>query len=169
MNYLETNCEDVIVADTLEELVAKMNRHTPNVTVDVQAVKAALKGFDRQLKKGPRFHNDDQLRRLAHLRNWKGDKVRTCSSQPIEDKKAGPLMAIKETIISRKSMGGMMTNLHSQLLDDQGEVMPNVYAIGEAAGFGGGGLSGNRSLEGTFLSGCILTARRASDHLSAEA
>ena len=166
VSYLTNECEDVLVADTLDELVVKMNQHTPDVKVELSQVKLALKGFDGQLNKGPRFHNDDQLRRLSHLRNWKGDKVRTCASQPIIDKKAGPLIAIKETIISRKSMGGMQTNLHSQLLNTQSQVMPNLYVIGEAAGFGGGGISGNRSLEGTFLAGCILTARAAADHLN---
>jgi len=166
VKYLTDECEDVLVADTLDELVVKMNLHTPDVAVQLKDVKAALKGLDQQLAKGPKFHNDDQLRRLSHLRNWKGDKLRTCASQPIEDQKAGPLIAIKETIISRKSMGGMQTNLHSQLLDTQSKVMPNLYVVGEAAGFGGGGISGNRSLEGTFLAGCILTARAAADHLN---
>ena len=166
VNYLTQECDDVLVADTLEELVIKMNQHTPNVTVDIKQIEKALSYFDGQLKKGVRFHNDDQLRRLSQLRNWKGDKLRTCASQPIIDKSAGSLIAIKETIISRKSMGGMQTNLQSQLLDSQSNIIPNLYAIGEAAGFGGGGISGNRSLEGTFLAGCILTARAAADHLT---
>ena len=166
VNYLTQKCQDVLVANTLDELVIKMNQHTPKVKVDIEKIKQAVERFDGQLNKGPRFHNDDQLRRLSHLRNWKSDKLRTCASQPIIDKSAGPLIAIKETIISRKSMGGMQTNLNSQLLDKHSNVMPNLYAIGEAAGFGGGGISGNRSLEGTFLAGCILTARAAADHLT---
>ncbi len=166
IKYLTKECEDVLVADTLEKLVIKMNQLTPEVKVDLQNIKETVLQFDNQLKKGPKFHNDDQLRRLSHLRNWKGDKLRTCASQPIIDPTAGPLIAIKETIISRKSMGGMQTNLHSQLIDTQSNIMPNLYAIGEAAGFGGGGISGNRSLEGTFLASCILTARAASDHLN---
>ena len=77
------------------------------------------------------------------------------------------MIAIKETIISRKSMGGMQTNLNSQVLDTNGDSLPGLYAIGEAAGFGGGGISGNRSLEGTFLSSCILTARQAASAITA--
>lgn len=166
VKYLTENCEDVLVADSLPELVAKMNAHTPNVSIELKDVEAAIQPYDRQLRAGAKFHNDDQLRRLAHLRNWTGDKLRTCKSQPIVDKKAGPLIAIKETLISRKSMGGIQTNLSSQVLDAKGNVIEHLYAIGEAAGFGGGGISGNRSLEGTFLAGSILTARRAAEALS---
>ena len=85
----------------------------------------------------------------------------------IGDKKAGPLIAIRLHFISRKSMGGLQTDLQCRVLDQSGRPMPNLYAVGEAAGFGGGGASGKRSLEGTFLSGCILTARKAAAHLLA--
>jgi predicted oxidoreductase len=82
------------------------------------------------------------------------------------DKKSGPLIAMKLRLISRKSLGGIQTNLDSQVLDKQGNVMNGLYAIGEAAGFGGGGASGFKSLEGTFLSGCILTARAAAQSIN---
>ena len=167
VKFLTTECEDVLVADTLEELVEKMNRHCGDNKVSLENIMAALEPYDRQLRAGAKFHNDNQLRRLAHLRNWTGDKLRTCESQPIVDKKAGPLIAIKESIISRKSMGGMQTNLNSEVLDQDQNPMPNLYAVGEAAGFGGGGISGHRSLEGTFLSCSILTARRAAEHIIA--
>jgi predicted oxidoreductase len=166
IDYLINNSDDVLVADTLPELVQKMNQHTPDVEVSIDKIKESLTPYERQLKAGPRFHNDDQLRRLLHLRNWPGDRLRTCQSQPILDTKAGPLIAIKASIISRKSMGGIQTNLSSQVLTPNDDVIEGLYAIGEAAGFGGGGISGNRSLEGTFLAGSILTARRASEDLS---
>ena len=81
--------------------------------------------------------------------------------QPIADQRAGPLLAIRLHFISRKSLGGLQTDLECRVLDQAGKPMPGLYAVGEAAGFGGGGTSGKRSLEGTFLSGCILTGRRA--------
>ena len=89
------------------------------------------------------------------------DKLRTCNLQPIGERKAGPLIAIRLHFVSRKSLGGLQTDLECRVLDESGEPMPDLYAVGEAAGFGGGGASGRRSLEGTFLSGCILTARKA--------
>lgn len=168
VKFLTSQCEDVIVADSVEELVEKMNRHAGDNKISLANVKQAIEPYDRQLRAGTKFHNDDQLRRLAHLRNWPGDKLRTCKSQPIVDKKAGPLIAIKECIISRKSMGGMLTNLQSQILDEHENPIGQLYALGEAAGFGGGGISGHRSLEGTFLSCSILTARRAAEHIIAQ-
>lgn len=168
VKFLTSQCEDVIVADSVEELVEKMNRHAGDNKISLANVKQAIEPYDRQLRAGTKFHNDDQLRRLAHLRNWPGDKLRTCKSQPIVDKKAGPLIAIKECIISRKSMGGMLTNLQSQILDEHENPIGQLYAVGEAAGFGGGGISGHRSLEGTFLSCSILTARRAAEHIIAQ-
>ena len=166
VDYLTTQCPDVITASSLPELVEKMNDHSPQANINELTLRSSLEPFDRQLKQGVKFHNDAQLRRISQLRNWKGDRVRTYKSQPILDEKAGPLIAIKETIISRKSMGGMQTNLNSQVLDNNGDSLPGLYAIGEAAGFGGGGISGNRSLEGTFLSSCILTARQAASAIT---
>jgi len=87
--------------------------------------------------------------------------VRTCKFQKILDPKAGPLIAIREFIISRKSMGGLQTDLQCRVLDGAGEPIPGLYAAGECAGFGGGGMNGRRSLEGTFLGGCIFGGRTA--------
>lgn len=72
-----------------------------------------------------------------------------------------PLVAFREFIVSRKSMGGIQTDLESRVLSCHGEPIPGLYAAGEAAGFGGGGISGLKSLEGTFISNCILNARMA--------
>jgi len=102
--------------------------------------------------------------RLSYLRQYRGDRVRTCKFQKIDDKKAYPLLAIREFILSRKTLGGIQTDLHCRVLLDNeraNETIPGLYAIGEAAGFGGGGMHGKRSLEGTFLGGCILTGRVA--------
>ena len=108
-----------------------------------------------------RFQNDEQLRRIAFLRRYRGYRLRTCKRQPILDGKALPLIAIREFIISRKSLGGIQTDLASRALDAAGKPIDGLYAIGEAAGFGGGGVHGLRALEGTFLGGCVLTARAA--------
>ncbi|MGZ5041610.1 MAG: FAD-binding protein, partial [Usitatibacter sp.] len=105
--------------------------------------------------------NDEQLRRIAALRRYRGDRIRLCKFQPIADKKALPLIAIREFIISRKSLGGIRTDLDCRVLNVAGDPVPGLYAAGEAAGFGGGGMNGLRALEGTFLGGCIHTARRA--------
>ena len=105
--------------------------------------------------------NDEQLRRIGYLRNYRGDRIRLCKFQPISDAEALPLIAIREFIISRKSLGGIRTDLKSRVLDAEGQPIPVLYAIGEAAGFGGGGVHGLRALEGTFLGGCILSGRIA--------
>jgi predicted oxidoreductase len=87
--------------------------------------------------------------------------MRTCKFQKILDPAAGPLIAVREFIISRKSLGGIQTDLQSRVLDHAGQPVPGLYAAGEAAGFGGGGMHGLRALEGGFLGGCILTGRIA--------
>jgi len=87
--------------------------------------------------------------------------LRTCKFQKILDPGARPLMAIREYVVSRKSMGGIQTDLECRVLDRRGQPIEGLFAIGEAAGFGGGGMNGKRSLEGTFLGGCILTGRIA--------
>ena len=102
-----------------------------------------------------------QLRRIAYLRTYRGDRIRLCKFQPIDDTKALPLIAVREFIISRKSLGGIQTDLQSRVLDAAGRPIAGLYAVGEAAGFGGGGVHGYRSLEGTFLGGCLFSGRNA--------
>jgi len=158
---LTSNCEDFVVADTLPELVERMNEVVGDASVDLGAVTEAATRYDERIDLGPRFHNDEQLRHIEFARRWPGDRLRTCKAQKILDRKAGPLVAIREFIISRKSMGGLQTDLESRVLDRQGHPVPGLFAAGETAGFGGGGMSGKRSLEGTFLGGCILGGRIA--------
>jgi predicted oxidoreductase len=124
-------------------------------------VEAAAAHYDAAIARGPRFHNDEQLRRIDAARRWPGDRIRTCAFQRILDPAAGPLMAIREHVISRKSMGGIQTDLECRALDGDGRPIDGLFAIGEAAGFGGGGMNGKRGLEGTFLGGCLLTGRIA--------
>jgi len=163
--YLESKCTDFIVAGSLPELVGRMNAYNGDDKVSLNSVERAVRAYDAQIDRGSKLHNDDQLRKIEQLRRWKGDRVRTCKYQKILDESAMPLIAIREYILSRKTMGGIQTDEHSRVLADNDTVMDDFYAVGEAAGFGGGGASGLKSLEGTFLSGCILTAQAAAKNI----
>jgi len=155
------NCRDFVVAASLPDLVARMNALQEDDAVDLAAVTDAVLRYDAQIDRGPTFHNDEQLRRIAYLRNWKGDRIRTCKFQKILDPNALPLIAIREFIVSRKSLGGIQTDLQGRVLDASGNPIPRLYAAGEATGFGGGGMHGLRALEGSFLGGCVLSGRIA--------
>ena len=165
LRELMETCQDFVVANDLEDLVTRMNALNGDQQVSFETLRHEILQYDRMIDRGPQFFNDEQLRRIAQLRNYRGDRVRTCRFQKILDPKAGPLLAIREFILSRKSLGGLQTNLYSQALDSYGEPIGGLYAIGEAAGFGGGGIHGKRALEGTFLGSCILTARCAARHI----
>lgn len=161
VDEMSANCRDFVSATSLPELVEKMNALQGDAAVDLSTVAAAVSGYDAQIERGPRLHNDEQLRRIDYVRRWKGDRLRTCKFQKILDPAAGPLIAIREFIVSRKSLGGIQTDLDSRVLGTDGTPIAGLYAAGEAAGFGGGGMNGLRALEGTFLGGCIYGARRA--------
>jgi uncharacterized protein len=158
---LTSQCSDFVVANSLPELVEKMNALQGDGAVSLPTVADVIARYDAQIERGNRFQNDEQLRRIAHVRRYPGDRVRTCRSQQILDRRAMPLIAIREFIISRKSLGGIQTDLRSRVLDEPGQPIPGLYAAGEAAGFGGGGMHGLRALEGAFLGGCVLTGREA--------
>ena len=154
--------DDIVTADSLPELVDKMNeRNLFGLETDRATLESEIAAYDGEIARGPRFFNDEQLRRLVTFRGYRGDKIRMCKYQPILDSKARPLIAIREFILARKSLGGIQTDLDCRVLSRDGEPIPGLYAVGEAAGFGGGGIHGLRSLEGTFLGGCILTGRVA--------
>lgn len=159
------NSPDFVTANTLEELVDKMNALQGTDDVKLEHVKQSVLPYDAMIDRGPTFHDDEQLRRIAHARQYRGDKVRTCKFQKIVDPKAMPLVAIRESILSRKTLGGIQTDLGGRVMsipvNGKSEPIPGLYAIGEAAGFGGGGSHGKGALEGTFLGGCVLTARIA--------
>lgn len=159
-------CEDFVAADTVPELATAMNRLAGGNAVDARLLGDEIRTYDDRIARGPRYHNDDQLRRIEHLRRWPGDRIRTCAYQRIVDPAAGPLIAIRTFVLTRKTLGGIQTDLSSRVLNTEGRPVAGLYAVGEAAGFGGGGASGKRSLEGTCLSGCILTARRAAQSIS---
>jgi predicted oxidoreductase len=174
LEYLVAECEDVVTANSLEELVEKMNQlNTASQTVGkgtvvLENIQQAIHRYDAQIDLGEGFHNDDQLRRIAQVRHWRGDRSRTCKFEKIMEKKSMPLVAIREFIVSRKSMGGIQTDLESRVLSSGGQPIAGLYAAGEAAGFGGGGINGLKSLEGTFISNCILNARMAARSISGQ-
>ncbi len=163
--------EDAVVADSLDGLVDGMNeRSLYGLEVDGARVARTVTAWDEMIDRGPRFHDDDQLRWIATLRTYRGDRVRTCNFQKILDPRARPLVAIRMFVITRKSLGGIQTDLECRVLRaSDGEPVPGLYAVGEAAGFGGGGAHGKGSLEGTFLTGCVLTGRAASRSIARSA
>jgi len=151
---------DFISAGSFEELAGKMNLLAKEQRIDSGSLQALADAHDRALKSPSGHAEHADIQRIVQARQWRPDALRTCNLQPIGEARAGPLIAIRLHFVSRKSLGGLQTDLQGRVLSTNGQPMPGLYAVGEAAGFGGGGASGKRSLEGTFLSGCILTARK---------
>jgi predicted oxidoreductase len=150
--------DDILIAHSLDELMDQMDEKSlEGIRINRAQMRLDIEAYDDQILRGQSYHNDDQLRWIQNFRNYRGDKIRVCNFQRILDPKAMPLMAIREFILSRKSLGGIQTDLQCRVLRADGSVVTGLYAIGEAAGFGGGGIHGLGSLEGTFLGGCILT------------
>lgn len=151
---------DFVVADSLDDLFAGMRRLAPEVELDVQAIKHELEARDRELDNT--FTKDAQVTALRGARNYRGDKlIRVAKPHKILDTKHRPLIAVKLHVLTRKSLGGIQTDLSSRVLNAAGKPIAGLYAVGEAAGFGGGGVHGYRSLEGTFLGGCLFTGLQA--------
>ncbi|MDZ4269914.1 MAG: FAD-binding dehydrogenase [Mycobacterium sp.] len=151
---------DFVTADTLRELVAAMNAVPDVEPLDLAAVEAEVTARDREVAN--RFTKDSQITAIRAARGYLADRIaRVVAPHRLTDPKAGPLIAVKLHILTRKSLGGLETDLDSRVLRSDGEVLPGLYAAGEAAGFGGGGVHGYRSLEGTFLGGCVFSGRAA--------
>jgi uncharacterized protein len=168
VRYFADNCPDFVTGGSLDELAGRMSELTGDGALDPSLMQQEVQRYDATIERGKSLFNDDQLRRIAQLRNWRGDRLRTARFQKIVDERAMPLMAIRLQPMARKSLGGIQTDLGCRVLRPQGEPIAGLYAVGEAAGFGGGGLHGKRSLEGTFLGACVLTGRVAA-HTIAEA
>ena len=152
--------EDFIVADTLDELLRRMQELTPDVAIDAARVRLEIESRDRELAND--FSKDSQINAIRQARHYRGDKlIRVAPPHRILDPKAGPLIAVKLNILTRKSLGGIETDLSGRALGADGSPIPGLYAAGEASGFGGGGVHGYRSLEGTFLGGCLFSGRTA--------
>jgi len=169
VRQLQDESDHFIVANDMDQLISKMHALNGDTSIKPGLIYREVLEYDEMIRRGSSQWNDDQLRRIQHARAWHSDKMRTCKPKPILDPNSGPLIAIKVRIITRKSLGGIQTDLQSRVLDLWGEPMQGLYAAGEAAGFGGGGASGLRSLEGTFLSGSILTARAAAESITSAA
>ena len=151
---------DFVVADTLPELFDGMRALSPGVPLDTENIEREIVARDRQLDN--EFSKDPQLNAVRSARKYRGDKlIRVASPHRILDPKAGPLIAVKLHLLTRKTLGGIQTDLESRALGADGTPVPGLYAVGEAAGFGGGGVHGYRALEGTFLGGCLFTGREA--------
>ncbi|MEO7006620.1 MAG: FAD-binding dehydrogenase [Terrimesophilobacter sp.] len=157
---------DFVVADTLDELLSGMQTLSPEVTIDTARVRREIESRDRELDNP--FSKDAQINALRQARHYRGDKlIRVASPHRILDPTAGPLIAVKLHILTRKSLGGIETDLSGRALDAAGAPIPGLYAAGEASGFGGGGMHGYRSLEGTFLGGCLFSGRVAGRAIAA--
>jgi predicted oxidoreductase len=151
---------DFVVADTLPELLDGMRRLSSGDVLDTANIEREIVARDREVEH--EFSKDLQLTAVRGARTYRGDKlVRVAPPHRILDPKAGPLIAVKLHILTRKSLGGVQTDLSSRALGSDGAPVPGLYAVGEAAGFGGGGMHGYRALEGTFLGGCLFTGRAA--------
>jgi len=161
VGQMQQESSHFLVDNTLEGLAEKMNALTCSQDIEPAALKATVDRFDANFHKGTQLHNDAQIRMIQHARQWPPDRLRTCKPAPLQKPGAGPFIAIHMQLTTRKSLGGLRTDLHSRVLDAGGRPIPGLFCVGEAAGFGGGGCNGKRSLEGTFLPGCILTARAA--------
>lgn len=152
--------EDFIVADNLPDLVAGMNKLVGENLVNFNEIERQIIARDRQLDNT--FTKDLQVTAMRGARNYKGDRlIRVASPHKILEPKNGPLIAVRLNIVSRKTLGGLQTDLSARVLNDAGQPISGLYAAGEVAGFGGGGVHGYRSLEGTFLGGCLFSGRVA--------
>lgn len=161
VNQMQNESRHFLVDDTLEGLAKKMNALTCSLDIDAATLKATADAFDANFNKGDQLNNDPQIRMIRHARQWGPDRLRTCKPAPLQKPGAGPFIAMHMQLVTRKSLGGLRTDLQSRVLDASGQPVSGLYCVGEAAGFGGGGANGKRSLEGTFLPGCIMTARAA--------
>ncbi|MEV6579167.1 FAD-binding dehydrogenase [Streptomyces sp. NPDC051582] len=151
---------DFVVERDLGALVRGMNAVTKEDLLDEETVRREIVARDREIANP--FTKDLQVTAIHGARKYLGDRlIRTAAPHRILDPKAGPLIAVRLSILTRKSLGGLETDLSSRVLTGSGEPLAGLYAAGEAAGFGGGGVHGYRALEGTFLGGCIFSGRAA--------
>jgi Predicted oxidoreductase len=160
--------EDFVVRDTLRELVTGMNTVIGNDRVDFATVEREVRDRDVQTRNAA--GKDPQLAIVRDARRILSERlIRVAKPAPILDPRDGPLIAVRLNVLTRKSLGGLETDLQARVLRDDGQPMPGLYAAGEVAGFGGGGVHGFRSLEGTFLGGCLFSGRIAGRAAAARA
>jgi hypothetical protein len=151
---------DFVIRRSVAELAAGMNKLTAAPLIDAELLEREIVARDREIDNA--FGKDAQVMAIRAARRYLGDKlIRVAKPHRILDPAAGPLIAVKLSVLTRKTLGGIETDLSSRVLRPGGEPLPGVYAAGEVAGFGGGGVHGYRALEGTFLGGCIFSGRIA--------
>ncbi|WP_431773651.1 FAD-binding dehydrogenase [Streptomyces cucumeris] len=151
---------DFIVATTLSELVRGMNKLTGDNLIKLDDLTRQIEARDREIANP--YTKDVQVMGIRNALAYPGDAIsRTASAHRILDSGAGPLVAVRLNILTRKTLGGLQTDLSGRVLNASGRPVPGLYAAGEVAGFGGGGVHGYRSLEGTFLGGCLFSGRQA--------
>jgi predicted oxidoreductase len=153
--------EDWITAVTVTELVARMNALTPDAPLDAAHIERQVVERDRQIDNA--YTKDAQVAAIRVARRYRGDRLtkRAFPLHRILDPKHGPLVAVRLRVLSRKTLGGLHTDLGGRVLAASGSPVPGLYAAGEVAGFGGGGVHGYRALEGTFVGGCLFSGRSA--------
>ena len=150
---------DFVVRDNLDDLVTGMNELV-DVKLDTAKLRAQIEARDAQMDNP--FTKDAQVMAIRTARNYLGDKlIRTAKPHKILDPSKGPLIAVKLHVMTRKTLGGIHTNLDGEVLDAKGNTVSGLFSAGECAGFGGGGYHGYNALEGTFLGGCIFSGRNA--------
>lgn len=154
------NGADFVTAGTVEELVEKMNALTEEPLLDAALLRRQIEARDLQLANG--YSKDAQVQGIRNARRYIGDRLgRVAAPHRILDPAAGPLIGVKLHILTRKTLGGIQTDLDSRALGADGSPVEGLYAAGEVAGFGGGGVHGYNALEGTFLGGCLFSGRAA--------
>ncbi|MER5267367.1 FAD-binding dehydrogenase [Actinosynnema sp. NPDC002837] len=152
--------DEFIFGRTPEELAAGMNKLTGTSLIDAAALRRTIVQRDRQVISG--LGKDMQVNAMREARKFITDKlIRVVEPHPLLDPKAGPLIAVRLSVLTRKTLGGLHTDLSARVLKADGTPLDGVYAAGEASGFGGGGVHGYRALEGTFLGGCLFSGRVA--------
>ncbi|MFG3200970.1 FAD-binding dehydrogenase [Streptomyces sp. NPDC048192] len=157
---------DFVTARSLEQLVGKMNALTGKPLLDPAEVRRQIEARDRQLANP--YSKDSQIQGIRNARRYIGDRLgRVATPHRILDPAAGPLIGVKLHILTRKTLGGIQTDLDSRALAADGTPIEGLYAAGEVAGFGGGGVHGYNALEGTFLGGCLFSGRAAGRHAAA--
>ena len=155
---------DFVVASTLPELVEGMNKLTTSPLVDLADLERQIVARDREIDNP--FTKDLQVMAIRNARRSRGERLaRTAAPHKILDPKAGPLIAVRLNILTRKTLGGLQTDLSGRVVGSaagsEPSPVPGLFAAGEVAGFGGGGMHGYRSLEGSFLGGCLFSGRQA--------
>jgi uncharacterized protein len=151
---------DFVVRDNLDDLVAGMNEIARGPKLDLEQVRNEVVARDRELDN--KYSKDLQLMAITNARQYRGDRmIRVAKPHKLLDPDQGPLIAVRLNICTRKTLGGLETNLDSQVIRPDGSPFRGLYAAGEVAGFGGGGVHGYNALEGTFLGGCIFSGRAA--------